>query len=107
MSDSSLAMSPELTERLKVAKGRRRAPGDDPRIDTLMSMVMALTSEVSVLRERIDAHERLIPENKLTGPDAVDDYLPDENANAERARQRKRLIDKVCRPLLAEIVSDL
>ena len=98
-------LTPEMRERLLVAKGRRHAPGSDPRIDTLMNMLMALTSEVSVLRERVDAHERLQAENKFTGPEAVDDYLPDESAQKNRATLRQRLIAKVCRPLMAEAKS--
>ncbi len=67
--------SPAL--RHKLHKGRREVPGADPRVDTPLGMVMALTSEVSVLRERLDAHERL------------------------GAAMRQRIIDKVCRPMLA------
>ena len=92
----------EMRERLTVAKGRRHGPGSDPRIDTLMGMVMALTSEVSVLRERLDAHERLQAAGEFSGPEAVDDYVPDDKALEARASLRKRLIAKVCRPLIAE-----
>ena len=95
----------EMRARLTVAKGRRHGPGSDPRIDTLMNMLMALTSEVSVLRERLDAHERLQAEGKFSGPDAVDDYVPDEAVQKARGSLRQRLIAKVCRPLLAEAMS--
>ena len=98
-------LTPEMRERLLVAKGRRHAPGSDPRIDTLMNMLMALTSEVSILRERLDAHERLQAAGDFTGPDAVDDYVPDEAVQKTRATLRQRLIAKVCRPLLAEAKS--
>jgi hypothetical protein len=65
-------------------------------------MVFALTSEVAVLRERLDAHERLAAANAFTGPEAVDAYVPDESAQQARAAQRERLIAKVSRPLVAE-----
>jgi hypothetical protein len=64
-------------------------------------MVLALTSELSVLRERIDAHERLAAKGVPAAPDSVNVYEPDEAAQRERAAQRQRLLDKVCRPLLA------
>ena len=92
----------EMRERLTVAKGRRHAPAGDPRIDTLLSMMMALTSEVSILRERVDAHERLQEEGTFTGPESVDEYSPDEAVQETRASLRQRLIAKVCRPLIAE-----
>ncbi|HPF27197.1 MAG TPA: hypothetical protein P5528_01520 [Steroidobacteraceae bacterium] len=91
--------------RHRIQKGRPPVAGGDPRIDTLLNMVMALTSEVAVLRERLDAHERLAASNQFTGPDAVDAYQPDEAVQKLRAGQRERLIAKVCRPLVAEGVT--
>jgi hypothetical protein len=87
--------------RHRVHKGRREAPGVDPRVDTLLGMVMALTSEVSILRDRLDAHERLNAGKQPVTPEAVDDFVPDEAAQKARAALRTRLIEKVCRPLLA------
>lgn len=92
--------------RYRVHKGRRTAPGVDPRVDTLLGMVMALTSEVAVLRDRLDTHERLGAEQKPVTPASVDDYVPDEATGKARAAQRQRLIEKVCRPLMAADSTD-
>ena len=89
----------------RVHKGRRSVPGD-PRIDTLMNMVLSLTSEVAVLRERIDAHERLAKNGGIPTPENVDAYVPDETAQEARTAQRERLLNKVCRPLLDEQAKD-
>ena len=91
----------KLGTRLRVQKGRRTVPGD-PRIDTLLNMVMSLTSEVAVLRDRVDAHERLAAAGVVPAPDTDDAYDPDDAALKARAAQRQRLIAKVCRPLVAE-----
>lgn len=93
------ANSPAL--RHKLHKGRREVPGADPRVDTLLGMVMALTSEVSVLRERLDAHERLGAASQPVTPEMVDNYVPDETVGKARAAMRQRIIDKVCRPMQA------
>ncbi len=87
--------------RHRIHKGRRRVPGPDPRADTLLGMIMALTSELAVLRDRLDAHERLAGVGQAPTPQAVDDYVPDDCAQRERDARRRRLIDKVCRPLVA------
>jgi len=87
--------------RYRIHKSRIEVPGVDPRVDTLLGMVMQLMSEVSVLRERVDAHERLAAAQKTATPEAVDDYVPDEAAVKARAAVRQRMIEKVCRPLLA------
>ena len=39
-------LTPQMRERLLVAKGRRHAPGSDPRIDTLMNMLILLGAAV-------------------------------------------------------------
>ena len=82
-------------------KGRRPAPGNDERVDVLLGMVMALTSEVSILRDRLDTHERLSEAGQTIAQGQIDNYEPDDDAQQQRAAERKRLIDKVCRPLFA------
>jgi hypothetical protein len=88
-------------QRHRVHKGRRVVPGQDPRVDTLLGMVMALTSELAVLRERLDTHERLAAQGMVGTPDAVDAFVADTATEQMRAAKRKRMIEKVCRPLLA------
>lgn len=85
----------------KIHRPRIEAPGIDPRADTLLGMIMALTSEVTVLRQRLDAHERLAVAGTAPTPTTVDAYEPDDAAEATRATQRQRILDKVCRPLAA------
>jgi hypothetical protein len=88
-------------QRHRLHKGRRAVPGVDPRVDTLMGMVMALTSEVSILRDRLDTHERLAQTNTPPTSVTVDDFVPDEAAQRERGARRTHMIQKVCRPILA------
>ena len=90
----------------KSHRGRRLVPGPDPRVDTLLGMVMALTSEVSVLRERLDAHESLAASGKVADQEGVDQYQPTAADESRRKQHRDRLIDKVCRPLIASAQQD-
>ncbi len=83
-----------------------RAAGDhtvflgDPVQETLLSMVMALTAEVSVLRERLDAHERLLDGAGLpVGPAAVDAFVPDAAAREYRQATRQRILRHVMRAI--------
>ncbi|MCU0759495.1 MAG: hypothetical protein MUF07_09950 [Steroidobacteraceae bacterium] len=98
---ATVRAAPTGDRRYRIHKTRIEVPGVDPRVDTLLGMVMQLMSEVSVLRERVDAHERLAAAQQAPTPDAVDDYVPDEAASRARAAVRQRMIEKVCRPLLA------
>lgn len=81
------------------ALGKRPAFYGDERLDMLFAMLTALLGEVSVIRERLDTHERLLEKAGLFGKDAVDAWLPDAAAEAERAPIRQKLMGRVLRYL--------
>ncbi len=76
-------------------KGRRAQFYDDPAVDQLMAIVVALTAEVSVAFERIDTLERLLAQAGVLAPDAVEKFAADDAAAAERFRRREALIERV------------
>lgn len=67
--------------------------------EQLMGMIVALASEVTVLRARLDACERLLVEGGSLVPGSVDGYEPDDVAQQERASLREATMNKVFRPL--------
>ncbi|MDJ0653908.1 MAG: hypothetical protein QNJ40_07135 [Xanthomonadales bacterium] len=67
----------------------------DPAIDRLFNMVMVLAEELSVARERVDTLERLLVENKLLAPDAVDSYTPDEAGRKRRSDAQQDLVARL------------
>ena len=77
------------------AKGKRPAFADDPQVDRLVAMVMALAGEVSVLRERLDSVERLLARTGSLDRAEIDGFEPDEEAAAERERWRAAFLDRV------------
>ncbi len=89
--------------RVRTAKGRRPYFFDDPNVDRLLAMVMALAGEVSVIRERLDTHERLAGQGKRATHRAIEDYEPDETAEAFRAQWRGDFVARVLRIVQAEI----
>jgi hypothetical protein len=64
-----------------------------------MGMIVGLLSEITVLRARLDACERLLVAAKLLPPGAIDTFAPDTAAQAEREAMRNRSIAKVLRPM--------
>jgi hypothetical protein len=76
-------------------KGRRAQFYDDPAIDQLWAILLALTAEVSVAFDRIDTLERLLEQAGTLRPDEVEGYRPDESASEERNRRREALIQRV------------
>jgi len=79
------------------AKGKRPQYFDDPAQDRMLSILMALVGEVSVLRERLDTVERLLECNgSLTRAD-IDAYVPDRDAGFERGAATREFIARVMR----------
>ena len=86
----------------KTAKGKRPVYFDDPQIDKLLAMVMALTGEVSVLRERLDTMERLLQAKGIVSISELEAYQPDEQVESERQQWRQEYIARVLRVLQEE-----
>ncbi len=81
----------------RVAKGRKPRYFADPATDTLLSMVLALTQELSVARDRIDTLERLLDRAGVLAAQTVDDYLPTPEEAAARSTLRAGMIRRVFR----------
>ncbi|MEZ5458903.1 MAG: hypothetical protein R3E65_06230 [Steroidobacteraceae bacterium] len=88
----------------------RRAAGDhtvflgDPMHEALFSMVVALLAELSVARDRLDAHERLLQAAGLPlGPGDVDGYDVTAEVAQQRAATRERMIRHVFRALYEKL----
>lgn len=86
----------------KITKGKRPVYFDDPQIDKLLAMVMALTGEVSVLRERLDTVERLLEAKGIVSISELEAYQPDEQVESERQQWRQEYISRVLRVLQEE-----
>ena len=90
------------------APKRRRFANGPPRpkylsdadADRAVMMILALATEVSALRERLDTHERLAAGARLPEPAAVEAYAPDADVEAARAASRRSLIERITRVLL-------
>lgn len=79
------------------AKGRRPAYFDDPAIDRLLSVVMALVGEVSVLKDRLDTVERLLDAKGAIAREDIETYAPDAAAGLERGAATREYIMRVMR----------
>ena len=79
------------------AKGKRPEYFDDFATDRLMSIVMALVAEVSVLRQRQDTLERLLEAKGGVTRAEIEAYEPDAAAAYERGVETKAYIARVMR----------
>lgn len=87
----------------KKAKGKRPIYFQDPEVDKLLAIVMALAGEVSVLRERLDTLERLLAEKEIISLAEIEAYQPDEQVMQEREQWRTDYIARLLRVIEEEV----
>lgn len=85
------------------AAGTRPAFHADPAIDRLIAMVLALTSEVSVLRDRVDTLEILGQDAGWLAADAIDAYHPPPAVRQRRETAREAMLGRVLAIISDEI----
>ena len=89
-----------MTERARKAIGPDRPVYFDASdIDRVMSVVLALASEVAALRERLDTHERLAPERIAQ----VEAYIPTQETLAAREAWRDAYIHRLFRVFTEDV----
>ncbi|MEH1889707.1 MAG: hypothetical protein V7K92_09700 [Nostoc sp.] len=87
----------------KIAKGKRPVYLDNPQIDKLLAVVMALTGEVSVLRERLDTIEQVLEVKGILSATEIEAYEPDAKVTKEREQWRAEYIARVLRVVQEEL----
>ena len=87
----------------KKAKGKRPVYFDDPQIDKLLAIAIALAGEVSVLRERLDTLERLAQAKGLFSIEEIETYQPNDQVAKEREQWRADYIARVLRVVQEEV----
>ncbi len=104
MSETEIALR---KPRRRVAAGPARPrylQGAD--LDRVMMMLMALMSEVSAIRDRIDTHEALADQGIAARFDAVEAFALTESRAAQRGERRDAMMKRIFRVLLEEVEQD-
>lgn len=83
-------------------KGKRMTFFQDPGLDQLYGVVVALTAEVSVLADRLDTMERLMDANGSVSRADIEAYRADEVVEGERTERRDGYIGRVFQALSEE-----
>lgn len=78
---------------------RTEIPGMRPEDDQAIAMITALTSELAVVRERMDTLESLLAARGVLDPQAIDAFRPDAEGTVRRDGLRRSLIARIFRPL--------
>lgn len=79
------------------AKGKRPDSLGDPTSERMLSILLAVVGEVSVLKERLDTVERLLDTNGTISRADIEAYEPDRDAAQQRAVMTREYIARVMR----------
>lgn len=89
--------------RPRVPKGARPVFLDGADAERLLSMLLALAAEVSVLSDEIDTLRELLASAAVLAPDAVERFAPSTAAIERRATRRRALIRRMLRIVLEDL----
>ena len=81
------------------SKGKRPTFFKDPAVDHLMTMVLELSTELSVVYSRVDTLERVLDDANILDRAKLESYQPDQAAEAERAEWRTLFLDRLFRTI--------
>jgi len=85
------------------SKGKRPFFFDDPAVERVLSITMAVAGEVAVLRERMDTIERLMEAGAPVTKAAIDAYKPDDEAARQRQEWHAAYVARILRIVQQEL----
>jgi len=85
------------------SKGKRPYFFDDPAVERVLNITMAVAMEHAVTRERLDTIERLLEAKGILSQAEIDGYEPDKTAAEERQRWQAEYIARILRIIQQEL----
>ncbi len=87
---------------LRTAKGKRPNYFSDPDVDRLLAIIVPLVGEVAVLRDRLDAVERLAEQHGVFAQAEVEAFVPSADQKKVRDTWREQYLERIFRITQAE-----
>jgi hypothetical protein len=79
------------------SKGKRPYFLDDPAVERILAITMAVAGELAVMHERMDTIERLLDEKGVLSRADIEAYRPNPEAADERQRWHAEYVARVLR----------
>lgn len=71
----------------------------DPTLDRMMKVIVALSQEVYVLRDRLGVIEHLLDERQMISRQDIEDYQPDDSHQRRILDERDAFVERLLSPL--------
>lgn len=78
---------------------------DDPAVDRVLGITMAVAQEVGAMLERLDTMERLLVQSGALQPGAVQAYVPDPAVARQRLTMQEAFAARLLRVVEQELVA--
>jgi hypothetical protein len=85
------------------AKGKRPYFLEDPAVERVLNITMALAQELAVTHERLDTIERLLEKKGIINQTEIETFVPTEAQAEERQRWHATYIARVLRIVQQEL----
>ncbi len=72
---------------------------ETPNMDQVVDVVLRLTMELSVVRDRMDIYEKLAEKNGFGGAEAIEAFNADEELTFQQSSRREKLIQRILHDL--------
>ena len=79
----------------RYSKGKRPGFYADPAMDEAMSMIMVLSSEFFVMRERLDTFEAIAAEKGVMLSEEIESFEPSQELAEEREARKQEFLDRL------------
>ena len=89
--------------RARIPTGERPTFFPDPAVDQLWWVMLAMLGEISVLRDRLDTHERLAERHGFYALADVESFDPTAEEEQARTVERKALVERTLRSITIEV----
>ena len=78
---------------------------DDPAVDRVLGITMAVAQEVGMVLERLDTMERLLVQSGALQPGALQAYVPDPAVAKQRLVMQEAFVTRLLRVVEQELVA--
>ncbi|KAA1244907.1 hypothetical protein [Aquimarina sp. RZ0] len=86
------------------SKGKRPYFHDDPAVERVLNVTMAIAGELAVTRERMDSIERILESKGLVTREEIENYVPNsEEIEIQRQTWHSEYISRVLRIIQQEM----
>ena len=85
------------------SKGKRPYFYNDPAVERVLNITMAVATEVAVMHERLDTIERLLEKKGVLKKAEIESFVPDEKAAEERQLWHARYSARILRIVQQEL----